>query len=424
MRRTLPGLVFSAWIAVAVVFAPAAPAENLIPDGTFATGVSAWTSSGQVLTIEHQAGLGSTLAGGSGPGAMKLTHAYWGSGTYGAYVDAPISPGTVYRLEGSYLVQSADNPANAITIQVYWLDGSNRSVSSSTLLGAFVRDSWTRRSQAFVAPPATAKARIYLRVGNPEDTHETRPAVGYFDDIVFEAVTTATASQALFVPAGAAVHGQAGTYWSTNLWFGNLTSTPVWVDGAFLRQGQDNSAAVANLTRLGTVPAGGFAKIDDVATLLGVSEATGGVYLVASASGGDLPTELVKVTTHTFTPNPYGDGVYGQGIPAVPAGVLSTANVPGVFQGSDLRTNIGALNTSSGAITLKVTVLNAAGNEEVSATWALQPYEQRQVSLPSLGLSSLDGGTVVFELQGSGSFRGYTSTVDQSSGDAVYNQAR
>jgi hypothetical protein len=95
-----------------------------------------------------------------------------------------------------------------------------------------------------------------------------------------------------------------------------------------------------------------------------------------------------------------------------------------VFQGSELRTNVGALNTSGSSISLRVTVLNAAGNEEASTTWTLQPFEQRQVSLPSLGLSNLTGGTVVFELQGGGSFRGYTSTVDQNSGDAVYNEAR
>jgi len=69
-------------------------------------------------------------------------------------------------------------------------------------------------------------------------------------------------------------------------------------------------------------------------------------------------------------------------------------------------------------------VYKADGGQAKSVNWTLQPYEQRQVSLPSLGVNELDGGLVTFTAGRGTSFRGYTSTVDQNSGDAVYNEAR
>jgi len=286
------------------------------------------------------------------------------------------------------------------------------------------QDTWVRLSTTVSAPAAATKARVWFGIFPSQDESEPDPAIVYWDDIYLAAAEGGEVVQSLFVPAAAAVHGQQGTYWSTDGWFSSLVDATVTVSGAFLYQGQDNSAAVANPSVLGTIPPDGFTKLADLVTMLGLSEKTGGLYLELSATGGSLPAALGTATTHTYTPNPSGDGVYGQGIPAVPAGTLTKTVVPGVFQGSEMRTNVGALNTSGGTLTLDVTILNAAGNEVGSATWTLQPYEQRQVSLPSLGVTTLDGGTVIFEMSGHGSYRAYTSTVDQESGDAVYNAAR
>lgn len=285
-------------------------------------------------------------------------------------------------------------------------------------------DSWQRMSGVIAVPSDGVKVRFWMGGYPSSDPDEPDPGMVYFDDALLSSDASGEAMQSLFVPAGAATHGQAGTYWSTNGWFSNITDVNLTIAGAFLYQGRDNSASVASPVTLGTIPPSGFTQLDDLVTLLGESEKTGGIYLELSGVGSDLPAELAVVTTHTFTPNPYGDGVYGQGIPAVPAGTRSRVVVPGVFQGSVLRTNIGALNTSGSEITLDVTILSGGGDEQASTTWVLQPYEQRQVSLPSLGVSNLDGGSVIFELSGHGSFRANTSTVDQSSGDAVYNEAR
>jgi len=419
-KLAIPGLV------CAVVVSAPSSAQNLLNNGSFDTNVDGWTIPASTVTTTFRGDLGSTLTGGSGPGCMEVSHDSNTGGTNGPFQQVAVTAGTTYTLSVGFRVPSADNPAVSVWVDLAWVDEFGITISwyDSLYDSISTRDAWFGMSGSTTAPAGAVGARVFLRVGAPSDDLETRASVALFDDVSLVQVTGNEVTQELYVPAGAAVHGQQSTYWSTDGWFSNLTDTTVSISGSFLRQGQDNSAAVASPTVLGSVSPEGFVKLDDLVSMLGVSEAAGGICLVASATGIGLPSELVKATTHTYTPNPYGDGVYGQGIPAVSAGTLGTAIVPGVFQGSELRTNVGALNTSSSSISLKVTVLNAAGNEEASTTWTLQPYEQRQVALPSLGISSLSGGTVKFELQGSGSFRGYTSTVDQSSGDAVYNEAR
>ena len=412
---------------VAALVATAAGAGNLLTNPSFTTNATGWwLADNATAKISYQAGTGSTLPGGSGPGSIEvraLTKNVGWSGT--SQEDIAIIGGRDYDLAASYLLPSAGNSAQFPIMKVELRDATNHTIAFKELTQTGgPTDSWVRLSGTISAPTDAVKARFSMGVYPSADVQETDPAITYWDDAYLGPAEGGEVVQSFFVPAAAAIHGQAGTYWSTNGWFSNLTDATVTIAGAFLYQGKDNSAAVASPSTLGTIPPDGFTKLDDLVTMLGVSEKTGGIYLEFSATGGTLPAELAKATTHTFTPNPSGDGVYGQGIPAVPVGTLKKTYVPGVFQGSELRTNVGALNTSGGAITLGVKILNSAGNEVASANWTLLPYEQRQVSLPSLGVSSLSGGTVIFEMSGHGSYRGYTSTVDQESGDAVYNEAR
>jgi len=86
---------------------------------------------------------------------------------------------------------------------------------------------------------------------------------------------------------------------------------------------------------------------------------------------------------------------------------------------------VGVPNTSGVSVEVAITVLDASGAERASTTWTLARYQHRQVSLPSLGVTGLAGGTVVFEQQpGPRSARGYVSTVDGVTGDAVHGAAQ
>lgn len=232
-------------------------------------------------------------------------------------------------------------------------------------------------------------------------------------------------SAVLYLSAAASAPGAAGTYWYTDAWIHNRADVDVDVVGAFLAQGRDNSSVLASLQPLGTIVAGGFLEVADIVSALGQSGKVGGVYLAATPLEATGTADLIAASSHTWTGNPFGDGTYGQGITAVSAGTEDELRAPGLIQSSAFRTNVGVLNTSNADITVRVRILDSSGMQRADVLWDLQPYDQRQASLPSLGLSQLAGGTCVFSVTaGPESFIGYASIVDNDSGDAFYVEAR
>jgi hypothetical protein len=424
-RRVAPVCAF---IILAGLFAgSSASGQNLVANAEFDHDITGWAPYGDTVVALHRPGDGSDLAGGSGPGCLEVQHFFWNGGSSGPeQVVGPVVEGAYYDFKGSYYLPSENNVADGVTIAISWRDADGFPVLTHSIEAwPLVTDEWTRLEEQFVAPAAAVDARVRLLVGNPILPDETEPGIAYFDDIWLAEEGVDAATQILFIPAAASVQGLGGTFWSTNGWFSNLVGFPVTVSGAFLRQGQDNTQALQNLTELGVVPPMGFLQIDDIVGSLGGNEEAGGVYLVATAEAGNLPATLISGTTHTFTPNTGGDGVYGQGLAAVPAGVSNMVIAPGAFQGSVFRTNVGALNTSAETVTLSVRITDDEGVEVAAEVWTLPPYSHRQKSLAAFGTGPMDGGTVkLTRTSNTGSFRAYTSTVDQSTGDAVYNEAR
>lgn len=270
-------------------------------------------------------------------------------------------------------------------------------------------------------PDAYPRGALYWRYGGTGWL-----GLGYDDDMMFRTyVDIGPTNQELFIPAAASAHGQQGTFWTTGAWLYNGSDDLADVYGAFLRQGRDNSAAVAAPMFLATIPAHGTVALEDLVSELGSSDATGGLYLLGELDQIDAPLPFLYVTSQTSTPNPAGQGSYGQGILAVPGDTATQAVAAGACQSAEKRTNVGVLNTSSSPVTLSITVFDANGSVAVTTMWNLAPYEQRQVGLPSFGISSLSGGTVVFaRTSAGGSYCGYLSIIDQDSGDAVYVAAR
>lgn len=412
-------------LAIAMVaVAAASSGQNLLSNPSFATSADGWS----LYTSAHfvssfRADAGSTLPGGSGPGSIQISDTYYGAGWSGTRQQVAVEAGRGYRIAASALVPS-DSSTSGLILAAEFFDQDGHAIETGWANFTVSAGAWTALSGTVTAPANAAFAYVALGEFPASDPAETHPSVVLYDDAFFGLAENATMTQWLFVPAAAAAHGVPPTYWSTDAWISNLTGATVTLSGALLRQGKDNSAAVAAPVALGTIVPHGFLRLDDLVTTLGGSEVTGAVYLVATAQGATLPSTLVAVETHTYTPNNAGPGTFGQGIPAVAAGGPAAVTIPGVFQGAEFRTNIGALNTSSGSITLGLTIVNAAGSVVASATWTLKPYEHKQVALTSLGVTSLDGGTATFTLTTSGSFRAYASSVDQGSGDAVYNEAR
>ena len=413
MRALILGLLLTAGVA---------ESSNLIPNPDFSSpDVSAW-SSGALVSHEHVADSGSDLPGGSGPGALQVTYSYHSGAWSGPrYVVDGLAPG-MYDLGGSFYIPDEVAQGQSLSLSVRFSDSAGASLLLTNIGRMTETGIWTHREATLEAPPGTTQAWIYASVYSPDDsTASSPPSVGWFDDLYF--LGEGGPVQELFVPAAASARGQNGTQWSTGGWFANATNAAVDVSAALLPEGNDNTAALAAPMYLATIPPSGAVRLADLVATLGFSNAGGGLYLIASTNQVvDLP--LVAVTTHTFTPNPEGGGTFGQGIPARAAGPGGWRVLPGMIQTSGFRTNFGVLNTSGAAMDLEIAVRDFNGTVMSRQTWTLAPYEWRQRSLPALGVNSLTDGSIELEAESSASYLAYSSTVDQFSGDAVFNPAQ
>lgn len=372
--------------------------------------------------LVHRTDAGNTLTGGSGPGCLEIQHYFWNGGGDGAEQTVDITPGSVFDVKGAIFVpDNADNVASNAFVLVNWYTAAGASAGDRWVYPTprNVRGEWAPVSEIITAPGNATRARVRLMVENPALPGETRPGIAYFDDLWLAPQGVSTSTQKLFVPVASSKAGAGGTFWTTNMWVVNETSVDVRLAGAVLRTGQDNSAAIASPSTLGTVPARGVVSLTDVVATLGAN-VTGALYLEAQADGGGLPAELIKVASRNSTPNPKGSGAYGQFVPVGGPGTLNRGIAPGAFQSSAHRTNAGILNTSAETATVSVAINRADGSEAASHSWTLKPYEPKLVSLPDLGVPSLDGGYVVFTRTSSaGSFVAYISVVDQHTGDSI-----
>jgi len=419
------GFPLQVFVAAALcLIASYAGAQNLLSNPSFDSDGTGWVVPNSNVEAVFRSDLGSTLPGGSGPGSIEVRFSFWNGGSAGVYQEVAVVEGTTYTTAVSAYAPADNNPATDAPLVIQWYDSGHTIIELDTYHPTFVNNQWMRIEATVTAPAGAAIIRVYPTVKNPVDPMGTLPGILYIDDVWLAEEGSGSTVQEAFYPAGASIAGLAGTFWTTDGWFRSTSGSEVELWGAFLPQRTNNSAAVASPIVLGAIPAGGSLVIDDIVAALGGVGQTGGVYLRAEAIGGtQLP--FLFATSYTSTPNPVGGGSYGQGIPAVGPGARGKTVAPGAFQNTERRTNAGALNTSPVTITLRVNVIDQNGSTVGAADWNLPPYAQQQVSLPKLGVSNLDGGSVVFELlSGSGSYRGYTSTVDAITGDAVYTAAQ
>ena len=412
-------------IAGLFVMASLAGAQNMLTNPSFDSDGTGWTPANEDIVATFLPGVGSTLAGGSGPGSLEIRYSFWNGSSGGVWQEVEVDEGTTYTMGVSSYVPTADNPAGDTPLLYQFYDVDGQFLEQDAFhLWPFVNDQWVRIEGTVTAPAGAVVVRVIAAVTNPIDPTGTLPGIAYFDDVWLSIEGAHTTVQDAFYPAGASVAGLAGTFWTTDGWFRSTSGAEVELYGAFLPQGENNTAAVESPLSLGTIPANGSVVIDDIIADLGGDDQTGGVYLRAEAIGGtQLP--FLFATSYTSTPNPGAGGSYGQGIPAVGKGIKGLVVAPGAFQNSERRTNAGALNTSAHAISVRVVITDRNGATAGSQTWSLPPYSQRQVSLPNMGVTNLNGGSVVFELMSAvGSFRAYTSTVDAVTGDAVHTAAQ
>ncbi len=388
----------------ALIAASSVSGQNLLTNYSFTSDVSGWTPTGFVAWVG-----GAGNPSGSGPGCAELAPPLTNGALWGIYQTIPVVAGATYRISGwAFVPTGADNPAVGAEVAVSWLAGGTY-VSTSFFATMTTRGQWIRISGDAVAPAGATAAQPQFGVRVPNggtDVSRVR-----WDDVSF----VVNSQQAeLYVPAAGNNAGRKETYWTTDLAIHNPMSVPLTVEGAYLNTAGDNSAAP--FVALATVNPGATASLTNVVATIGYAT-SGTVRLRCSATAG--PVQAV-ITAHTTTPGSAG-GSYGQGAVAETPPSGSRFAVSGLVQGAAFRTNVGVVNTTAAQATVRIRVLAADGSTVADVSWVMGPYGWRQVALTDLGVSSLDGGTLLVD--GAGVI-GYATPVDQTTGDSVYLRAQ
>jgi len=223
-----------------------------------------------------------------------------------------------------------------------------------------------------------------------------------------------------YVPTAASVEGRFGSVWTTDLWIYHQGASTIhlWFNPA----GGDNTAVESVVLTL-----------DDPVTVL---EDVVGTTFGATGVGSIhyLADGPVLVTSRTWTAaDPTGS--YGQTISGVP---VEDAALPDTGQAGSLRmfvdqvdgfrTNLGVTNVSRVATTVAVEIFTADGGAapgDSSFTLELPPFAMTQVNglFDRLTAGQRDGLIVRIGVTSTeGAVTAYTSTVDNTTNDASYQQ--
>ncbi|MCU0302810.1 MAG: hypothetical protein MUC56_01970 [Thermoanaerobaculales bacterium] len=223
-----------------------------------------------------------------------------------------------------------------------------------------------------------------------------------------------------FLPAAARVEGRFGSVWTTDVWIYQQGASVVhlWFNPA----DRDNTAVESVVVELDE-------PVTMLADVVGGLFATEGVGSIHYLADGPL-----LVTSRTWTAaNPTGS--YGQTIAGVP---IADAAVPGDGQAGALRmivdqldgfrTNLGVVNLSRVATTVAVEIFTADGAPAPGAssfTLELAPFGMTQVDGLLDRLAPGDRHGLIFRVgvtSAEGAITAYTSTVDNATNDASYQQ--
>jgi hypothetical protein len=202
----------------------------------------------------------------------------------------------------------------------------------------------------------------------------------------------------LVVPVVAGTEGVSGTRWSSELWADAFDPTvPQPTITLWQADGTRGPTGTVSYPTTGDLVVG----------------VTRGQLEVTSSHSARFSTDILDASRR------------GDRVPAQPLsdaiGSGQSADAIGIQSNGDARTNFGAAEVLGGALVVRFTTLDAAGNELASFDRFIGPREQVQfpVTVP------VTGGRIRFRvIAGSGGVLAYASIVDNRSQDTTFLPAR
>lgn len=224
----------------------------------------------------------------------------------------------------------------------------------------------------------------------------------------------------LFLSTAARATGAQNTNWKTDAMLYNDGSATIHYTLYYTPAGMDGTTTP--YVHVGTVaPNAAPVLTNFVEILFGLSNSAGSARFVT-----DGPLQL---SSRTY--NDTGSGTYGQWVPgqtaydAIAPSSTAPAELVGINQDSDYRTNIGFSEIGGLAASVLVNIFDSQNAPLVQDfAVSLQPYAWIQKPLTDFGVASGNNLRVQIVNQGPGTVLGYSSVVDNRTGDAVFVPAQ
>src|SRR5258706_3684819 len=214
-------------------------------------------------------------------------------------------------------------------------------------------DAWGVMDAEFTTHVSAASARVFTALEKNETTGSFQ---AYFDDLSLTPITPTT----LTIPASASIHGQAGTFFHTDLWAANRSFVNALNVTAHLRCATGHCTETTKTFSL--VPRESKLFEDVVGSFFFSPEASAAIELTYDSGLGGL-----AATSRTYTPS-LPQPTKGTAIPAQP---IEEAKVRALFLGlgasgggrtKGFRPNVGAHNAHPLRGTVTPSLYHARGH--------------------------------------------------------------
>jgi len=244
-------------------------------------------------------------------------------------------------------------------------------------------------------------------------------AVGNYGEVLRRSCGAGTIGPAFYVPAAAHAPGLGGANWRSTVEVFNRGSLQARYTVSLLKRDQSNTAPERRSFVLEPTRS---ARYEDM--LWSVFGFEG-----AAALRFEIEQGTTLITSRTF--NDTASGTYGQFVQGLPeASAIAYGETGALIQLSQstrtdrgFRTNLGMVNITPATLSVQVDLFGSSGTQFGSLTYALRPYEYRQVNeiFKQVTQSDLaDGYALVTTTTPGGKFFAYASVIDNRSGDGVH----
>jgi len=231
-----------------------------------------------------------------------------------------------------------------------------------------------------------------------------------------------TADSAFLIPAAGNLQGNNGTFFRSDVTFGNFNGVSQNIGVGWLQTGKDNSSAPLTFF---TIPASSIVAINDfVGTTLKTSGLGALLIIAFDATGKNADSEaFIDGFSRIWTPQPGSSGTVSQSFPAVSLFDSvddSTAFALGLRQDASYRTNVGVVNLDSVVHTWTITSLNT----NATMTLQVQPFSLSQTGVPASFAGANGNLSLSYDVPDANiTWSAYASSVDNVTGDGWVSRA-